>query len=700
MKSKQIILLFFAIMAFTECSTDNNISHIDAEQSMIFNARLEDNSETKTVLQSDGSILWSPSDAINLFYGSSVSGKFTSTNTENASAVEFAGTLKNYKNNGKDSFWAVYPYSKDVSCDGESITLTLPYEQIATGGTFSDNLFISIAKSNDTNLNFYNLCGGIKFQVPQQGIKSVTLRGSNNEILAGTIKVKMDVDGKPYVEEITNGVDSLVLIAPNKGTFNVDEYYYMVALPTSLESGYTLTFNKSAISASVTSESYVQIKRSKWGEISKEFVSNITFKNCVVFYCSSFGSSVRIYSDAEHTSYERISLSKGYNVIDDVKYGFSIGPRSNGDFIKEIDLTNWDASLVTNASYMFSKTSISTPPDISGLTNVTNASHMFYDCEWIVAPPDLSSLTKIKDASYMFACCSRMKTPPDLTGLTNIIDASYMFDTCLRMETPPDLSDLSKVTNVSHMFRACDRIKTSPDISNLTKVTNASYMFESCDSLARVIGIEGLTNVTDVSYMFYNCYNLVVTPDISNLTNITNSEWMFYGCISLMTPPDMSRLKITNTDYMFLESGITSVPKMSKMNIGRCMFSGCKGLAQKQKIYCKSVGSRAFEDCENIEEVEFMKGVKSVADSAFNECSSIKCYTYPTTIKSVGKSRHNASNLTTIYCKAEEPPTLSRGAFDDHTDEFVIYVPKSKSRKYQTSGNWSRYWSYIKQKEF
>ena len=184
--------------------------------------------ETRTERASDGAVLWSPGDQISLFYGSGDNGGscFTGQNSEPSKVVNFTGEI-GVITGGNDVavedtyFWAVYPYNPTASCDGSSITTVLPSSQVAQADTFADDLFPSVGRSQGLVMGFYNICGGLKFTVSEEGIKSVTLQGHNNEIIAGRMTVGFDDAGQPAVQSVADGSESITVSAPAGEAFEV-----------------------------------------------------------------------------------------------------------------------------------------------------------------------------------------------------------------------------------------------------------------------------------------------------------------------------------------------------------------------------------------------------------------------------------------------------------------------------------------------
>ena len=220
---------------------------------------------TKTVLQQDGSIFWSPGDRISVFYGDK-SGMFESTNTTEAAAAEFRGSLENFTLDGTTEFVAAYPYSPDNGYSGNSLILSLPTYQMAEKKTFVRGVFLSVAKSKDYNLHFYNVCGGVKFTLNRGDITKVVFRGNNGETLSGPLAVEFSSDGSPMITDITGGAPFVTLVTPKNSTLDANCPYYLVIAPQTLTKGYTMElYAGDQVVETITSESPVTIRRSVWG---------------------------------------------------------------------------------------------------------------------------------------------------------------------------------------------------------------------------------------------------------------------------------------------------------------------------------------------------------------------------------------------------------------------------------------------------
>ena len=210
-------------------------------------ASLEIGAPTKSLIEVDGegvgTIYWTPSDEINVFYGTT-STRYISKNTENATTAVFKtldviGTTES----ASENIWGLYPYNENASCTGSAVTTTLPANQKGVPGTFDDDLYITLAHNTSTALVFWNVCGGIKFSLSRNDITSITFRGNNNEDIAGDISLTFDGETNLPVATVLNGAKEITLTPKTGTTFASGENYYIILLPGTLSSGFTMTFD-------------------------------------------------------------------------------------------------------------------------------------------------------------------------------------------------------------------------------------------------------------------------------------------------------------------------------------------------------------------------------------------------------------------------------------------------------------------------
>ena len=274
MKKLALTVSALLMVAALSCTRELEVN-LPEGQEYVFEAVWADGSDTRTAIQSDGtSVWWTVGEEINVFYGAEASGKFTSTNTEPSQYARFTGTLPVLtgtveEGNGAEAFWGVYPYNAANTCDGESVTLTVPSNQSAAEGTFADKFFPAVGRSNDFAIAFYNVCGGVRFSVVNTGIESVTFQSIGGESLVGKVKVAFDADGKPVIQEVRDGLSEVTVTAP-EGGFVPGEYYFAAFLPGTLSNGLKVTFHKGALAPEVSFDSPITVNRSRFGTLANK----------------------------------------------------------------------------------------------------------------------------------------------------------------------------------------------------------------------------------------------------------------------------------------------------------------------------------------------------------------------------------------------------------------------------------------------
>ena len=251
------------------------------DQQVIITAWQEGAQPTKTGLQDGGTqVGWQYGDNIKVFYDGSGS-EFSPIITirddhkkEDIAAlypvVSFSGRLENIPIGGNlnKQLWGLYPYRADATSDGSSVTTTLPDDQVGMPGSFFKRTQITLACENSMILPFYNVTGGLRFTVSQKGIKKVILEGNGGENLAGKVKLAFQ-GGVPVVQSVLEGSKAISLTAPQGGEFKVGQWYYIVTLPCTLSSGFTMTFFKDGEAGTRQANGSFTIKRGIFGSVDK-----------------------------------------------------------------------------------------------------------------------------------------------------------------------------------------------------------------------------------------------------------------------------------------------------------------------------------------------------------------------------------------------------------------------------------------------
>ena len=291
----------------------------------------------------------------------------------------------------------------------------------------------------------------------------------------------------------------------------------------------------------------------------------------------------------------------------------------NLENITEIDLSNFDSSLVTDTSFMFngcySLTSINFNNFIT--SQVRNMAGMFRYCKNLISIDfsnfDTSLVTTMDE--FLRACNKLTSVDVSSFNTSSVRDMGVMFreETSL---TYLDLSnfDTSQVTRMYGMFSFCTSL-TSLILTNFntSSVQVFSYFLEGCNNLIEInvknfdtssaIDMQGMfsncrslteldvsnfniKNVVKINSMFNDCKNLL-SINLSNFdtSNVDKMDSLFKDCEKL-TSIDLYNFdtsKVTDMRFMFQDCITLKSINLSNFNTSSCtdyssMFYGCQNL--------------------------------------------------------------------------------------------------------------------------
>ena len=299
---------------------------------------------------------------------------------------------------------------------------------------------------------------------------------------------------------------------------------------------------------------------------------------------------------------EKTDISKKYNLANEInnitmKWSEPINDSSQMFFqllnIKEIDLTDFDASLITNMECQFwscfSLTSIKFKN--FNTSSVKNMDSLFYNCKKLISL-DLSSFdtSKVTYMDYMFYGCELLTSlNVSKFDTSKVISMMQMFSDCISLISL-DLNNFntSSVKNMASMFFNCENlISLNIDKLDTSKVIYMSGMFEFCQSL-KSINLKNFdtSSVKSMQSMFQYCISLT-SLDLSsfNTSLVVDMDNMFSDCISLISLnlKSFDTSKVTSMEFMFYNCESLISLEIINFNISLVsniisMFSDCKSL--------------------------------------------------------------------------------------------------------------------------
>lgn len=207
---KNTPMLIVALCIITSCQKESTTESSTIKQANFVATTESYGNKTKTSLDIDGNILWSHNDNISIFEGSTINEQYL---ISEASIGKTYATLNKVKS---DSYVtgteipanvAYYPYNTPTTIkkrdQGYSLTISLPKVQEYAINSFGQRCFPMLAitsSTEDKNLKFKNILGGIKLQLKGESIISkIIVSGNNKEPLCGDAEVYGSSNNTPTI---------------------------------------------------------------------------------------------------------------------------------------------------------------------------------------------------------------------------------------------------------------------------------------------------------------------------------------------------------------------------------------------------------------------------------------------------------------------------------------------------------------------
>ena len=231
------------------------------------------------------------------------------------------------------------------------------------------------------------------------------------------------------------------------------------------------------------------------------------------------------------------------------------------DKMKELDLRDFDSSLVENMHTMFYEMRALESINISNF-NTGNVRTMYamFDADMSLEKLDVSSFqtNEVTDMKFMFFEMRKLKE----LNLSNfntskVIDMGNMFANAYVLEKL-DISrfDTSNVVNMEYMFAQDHKLKTlNLGHLNTSRVTTMEYMFQNMWALESLdVSSFDTSNVTNMRDMFGGVAK-ITTLNLNNFntSKVTNMRGMFNSMLAIenLSLPSFDTRSVTTMNGMF-----------------------------------------------------------------------------------------------------------------------------------------------------
>ena len=225
---KNLFASFIVIASISLFSCTKETQSIISETNEDFTGVLISD-DTRTSLGDDGSTVWSDRDEVSIFKKNGYHQKYQVKRGGNTSAVLSYVHGSSKKGAALDHNYAVYPYSANHAIAQEVFNLDLSFlaEQTYTEGSFDNNKSVMVAKSDDTNLAFFNALSILRVKLCSEvpgdySIKSITVTSATQPI-NGTATLDMSVSKQPAVFNSTAAENKSTTLVCSEAVMLTDE---------------------------------------------------------------------------------------------------------------------------------------------------------------------------------------------------------------------------------------------------------------------------------------------------------------------------------------------------------------------------------------------------------------------------------------------------------------------------------------------
>ena len=701
----RLLLFVCAVIGMVAC-TQNPIEEqaaVRTDAPETIRVGFEDN-ETRIQLNEAQKTVWTKGDLVSVFYRSNANQKWQ----YQGETGERVGNLKRIANaeatQELSSVVVVYPYSDSYYINPKSCNVEahLPAEQTYLKDSYGLNGNIMISQSEFNQFSLKNVCGWLKIQLKGEGqvVKKITLKGNNNEQVAGLIYINSAdatitlANEQGDIDDVENGTggnlvfDDTILteVTLNCGegvTLSGATSTFHIGLPPQIfEKGLTLT-----------------VEYSDGSKMTKSTSNSIAIDRNTIQPMSA------LYYDG--------NLPPVFELAYTTNDGEPLDPYTTEGFGANFVENVFDATTGKGALKFDGR--ITTIPEKA-----------------FIACGNLSEITLTSDIKYIraeaFSNCSKLAVIDIPNSVTSI--GNKAFYNCSGMQ---EITIPSSASIGTSSFEGCGgKANINCNISNASNSSKGKFYKAKFTEV--IIG----DSVTEIGYYaFYDCSSIkevYYTGDLSAWCKINfgtvNSNPMHNGAklylngielTEVSIPSDMTKIKqytfagCTSLTSVTLHNKMTSIGEHEFRNccnltsitipdsvtkIGEYAFYGCSSLTSITiPDSVTEIGEYTFYGCSSFTSVTIPDRVTSIGEFAFNGCKSLTSITIPDRVTSIGEHAFGCNNLTSVYCKAITPPeggsSMFIGMFNGSYNGFKIYVPTESVEAYKSANYWQNYKYYI-----
>ena len=343
----------------------------------------------------------------------------------------------------------------------------------------------------------------------------------------------------------------------------------------------------------------------------------------------------------------------------------------------------------------YSLTSITIP------NSVTEIGYMaFYKCTALKSLTIPNSVTEIGDEAF-YGCSSLeyLSIPNSVQYIEEDEYEVYYYDGYRGIRNCPNLKTLIVPADFFGVYG------DEEDYQHV-KSDYFPYLPERLESLTINDG-----TIHRLAWDFINRnYKTLKTIDLATTTDIAIAEEAFKNCYkleNLALPsqleyiPYMAIAECVKLQSITIPATVTEIEDRAFENcrsIKSIIFEGAAP-AQGPAHYAAAsgsslwrIGSWAFYNCHQLQNLTIPEGVTEVGDAAFYGCAYLEDMVLPSTIQEIGDNGFAlCAKLQKIHVKAATPPTIQAKTFFDVNRQIPVYVPDEVVEAYKSDPYWSEF---------
>ena len=205
-------------------------------------------------------------------------------------------------------------------------------------------------------------------------------------------------------------------------------------------------------------------------------------------------------------------------------------------------------------------------------------------------------------------------------------------------------------------------------------------------------------------------YKTLKTIDLATTTDIAIAEEAFKNCYkleNLALPsqleyiPYMAIAECVKLQSITIPATVTEIEDRAFENcrsIKSIIFGGAAP-AQGPAHYAAAsgsslwrIGSWAFYNCHQLQDLTIPEGVTEIGDAAFYGCTYLEDMMLPSTVQEIGDNGFAlCAKLQKIHIKATTPPTIQAKTFFDVNRQIPVYVPDNAVEAYKDDPYWQEF---------